>query len=145
MDRAPRQFAPALGIVLLQLTIGPREAPAQPSGDIAAPVSPIIGSLDEIRRASVFWERRPGPERRVVDQVCLVPDLPTFLEAIAAWDETHAFPILIDDVELTFKFLRAFRPARIVRYPRRSAPIPAGRLWDEAVAAVGRSWSAAEV
>ena len=28
----------------------------------------------------------------VVDQVCLVPDVPAFLEAIAAWDERHFFP-----------------------------------------------------
>ena len=75
----------------------------------------------------------------------LVPDLPTFLEAIAAWDERHYFPILIDDVELTFKFLRAFRPARIVRAPRRAAPLAPEKLWDQAVAAVGRSWAAASV
>jgi hypothetical protein len=107
----------------------------------AAPSPPDNRILDEIRRASVSWERRPGPQRQVVDVVCLVPDLPTFLEAISAWDGSHAFPILIDDVELTFKFLRAFRPARIVRYPRRGAAIAAGRLWDAAVAAVRRSWS----
>jgi hypothetical protein len=107
---------------------------------IAATGAQYNRGLDEIRRASVSWERRPGPERRVVDLVCLVPDLPTYLQAIAAWDETHAFPILIDDVELTFKFLRAFRPARIVRYPRKAGPIAAEQLWDAAVSAVGRSW-----
>jgi hypothetical protein len=96
--------------------------------------------VDEIRRASVSWERRPGPQRHIVDLVCLVPDLPTFLEAIAVWDESHAFPILIDDVELSFKFLRAFGPARIVRYPRKAGPIAAERLWDAARSAVGRSW-----
>ena len=87
--------------------------------------------------------RRAGPKRRVVDQVCLVPDVPTFLEAIAAWDEAHCFPILIDDVELTFKFLRAFRPARIVRYPAqgraRSRPTGSGTRPSRPV---GRSWSA---
>src|SRR4051794_29771308 len=141
MDRSLRRAGVVLGIGLLQLAGLPTTARAQPPAAIAAPVSPLSRSPDEIRRASTSWERRPGPERRVVDQVCLVPDVPTFLEAIAAWDEAHAFPILIDDVELTFKFLRAFRPARIVRYPRRSGPIPADRHWDEAVAAVGRSWS----
>jgi hypothetical protein len=107
---------------------------------LAAAGSAYNQSLDEIRHASVFWERRPGPKRRVVDVVCLVPDLPTFLEAIAAWDQSHAFPILIDDVELNLKFLRAFRPARIVRYPGKAAPIAAERLWDAAVSTVGRSW-----
>ena len=43
----------------------------------------------------------------MIDQVCLVPDVPTFLEAIATWDRGHWFPILFDDVESTFRFLRA--------------------------------------
>ncbi len=51
-----------------------------------------------------------------MDQVCLVPDLPTFLDAIAAWDERHYFPILIDEPAWTLPFLRAFRPARVVRH-----------------------------
>jgi hypothetical protein len=130
MDRPSQRIGVVLGIGLWLSGGMAADAPAQSPPDIAAP-------------AWVSWEQRPGPGRRVVDQVCLVPDVPTFLEAIAAWDEGHAFPILIDDVELTFKFLRAFRPARIVRYPRRAGAIPADRLWDEAVAAVGRSWSGA--
>ncbi|MEA2630344.1 MAG: hypothetical protein QOE66_563 [Chloroflexota bacterium] len=80
MDRLRRR----LGIGLLQLAIRPRDVAPEPPRDIAAPVPPLDGSLAEIRRASVFWERRPGPGRRVVDQkICLVPDLSTFLEAIA--------------------------------------------------------------
>jgi hypothetical protein len=115
--------------------VGQTKAPGMLAAD-----SPYNRSVDEIRRASVSWERRPGPRRQVVDLVCLVPDVPTFLEAIAVWDENHAFPILIDDVELTLKFLRAFRPARIVRYPRKVGPITAERLWDAARAAAGRAW-----
>jgi hypothetical protein len=116
-----------------------REAPGQPA---AAAERPLPAYLDELRRASDGWRRRPGPERSVIDQVCLVPDLPTFLEAVAAWDERHYFPILIDDIELTFKFLRAFRPARIVRYPRKAAAIPPEQLWTRVRAAVGRAWTA---
>src|SRR3954466_5080851 len=138
MERALRCFGIILVLGLLKLADTP--APAPPPF-IAAPVSPINRSLDEIRRASASWERRPGPDRQVVDLVCLVPDLPTFLEAIATWDEAHDFPILIDDVELTFKFLRAFRPARIVRSPRPVAALPADQGWDRAVAAVGRAWA----
>src|SRR4051812_6823443 len=131
MDRSRRRPRIGLGIGLLQLVIMPMFAPAQTPRDGAATTPSRTRIEDEIRRSSVSWERRPGPERQVIDVVCLVPDLPTFLETIAAWDEAHAFPILIDDVELTFKFLRAFRPGRIVRSPRRSEPIPAGKLWDE--------------
>lgn len=99
------------------------------------------GALDEVRRASVSWELRTGPPRRVVDQVALVPDVPTFLEVIGTWDSGHWFPVLIDDVELSFKFLRAFRPARVVRFPRKAPPVEADRAWEAAVSAVGRSWS----
>ena len=77
----------------------------------------------------------------MVDQVCLVPDAATFYEVLTTWDQATYFPILIDDVELSLKFLQAFRPARIVRYPRRGQPIGPAQAWDRAVAAVGRSWS----
>ena len=69
--------------------------------------------FDELRKASEEWDRRLGPERKVINLVCLVPDVTTFLEAIKVWDREHCFPILIDDVEFSFKFLRAFRPARV--------------------------------
>src|SRR4051794_6090151 len=102
----------------------------------------FLQNLQELGRASAGWGQRAGPERQVVDQVCLVPDLPTFLEAIATWDDRHYFPVLIDDVEYTLKFLRAFQPARVVRLPRRAAALSPGEVWDRAVAAVGQSWSA---
>jgi hypothetical protein len=112
-------------------------------GPIAA-TAPAQGPGDEVRRAAAEWGRRGGPSRRVVDQVCIVPDVPTFLEAVSSWDRDHWFPVLIGDVELTFKFLRAFRPARIVRYPRRAEPLAADRVWDRALAAVGGSWAEAD-
>jgi hypothetical protein len=97
--------------------------------------------LAELRRASAEWQLRGGPSRRVVDQVCLVPDVATFYEALAAWDEDRFFPILIDDAELDLKFLRAFRPARVVRYAGRGRPIEPGGEWARAVEAVGGAWS----
>src|SRR3954452_13264297 len=109
MDRSPRcprssrgigmAVAMAIATGLLPPAAGPRLARAQPTGGPGAAVTPVNRSLEELQRTWVTWQRRPGPERRVVDMVCLVPDLPTFLEAIATWDEGHAFPILIDDVE----------------------------------------------
>lgn len=114
-------------------------------GRASAQVSLFDPRFEEVRKASVTWDNRPGPSRQVVDMVCLVPDLPTFFEAVAAWDEAHYFPVLIDDVELTFKFLRAFRPARIVRYPSKAAAIPPDKVWEKAVAAVGKAWSSGNV
>ncbi len=102
---------------------------------------------DALRRASVMWERRNAPERQVVDQVCLVPDFETFLEAIGTWDERHYFPILIQDAEYSFKFLRAFGPARIVNYPKKAggvSPLPIEQRWHAALTAVSRSWTSAD-
>lgn len=99
-------------------------------------------AFEELRQADAAWDRRLGPERRVVDVVCLVPDVATFLEAVGQWDDRHYFPILIDDVECSLRFIRAFRPARVIRYPARADRIAPEALWDRAVEAVGMSWSA---
>src|SRR5829696_420935 len=138
MTRPSRHLSTLFWLAIAIGLASAQRAPAQP---VAGPAPALPPYLDELRRASAEWRRRAGPERAVIDQVCLVPDLPTFLEAIATWDERHYFPILIDDIELSVKFLRAFRPARIVRYPRKSAAIPADQVWTRAVAAVGRAWS----
>ncbi|HEU5118119.1 MAG TPA: hypothetical protein VFT74_15975, partial [Isosphaeraceae bacterium] len=118
-----------------------------PSEPALRPQPPALSLYDKrlgaLRVASVSWMNRPGPRRKVVDVVCLVPDVPTFLEAVALWDSEHAFPILIEDVESTLRFLRAFQPKRVVRFGRKKqaeekAP---DALWTDAVSAVGQSWS----
>ena len=95
---------------------------------------------EELRVASATWDFRRGPDRIVADVVCLVPDVPTFLEALSTWDRGHAFPILLDDADTALKFIRAFRPARVVRFPKVAKPLSGDALWSAAVAAVGRSW-----
>jgi hypothetical protein len=82
--------------------------------------------LSTLLRAANSWWRDGDPQRLVVDQVCLVPDAPSFFEAIAVWDESHFFPILIDEPVWVLPFLRSFRPARVVRYSRRASPAVAG-------------------
>ena len=132
-------FAALLGL----LAIGERPSPGQgPTDRVPAPISSAFDPrIEPVRLAAASWESKQGPERSVVDQVCLVPDLPTFLQAVASWDQGHYFPVLFDDIETSFRFIRAFRPARIVRLPRASAPIPASKLWDRAIEAVGASWA----
>ncbi len=96
-----------------------RPARGDDSGKRGLAVLPATASdprLVPLRRAAASWRRAPGPRRMVIDQVCLVPDVPSFFEAIAAWDEGHYFPILIDEPAWTLPFLRAFRPALVVRY-----------------------------
>src|SRR5579864_3110845 len=141
--RALRNIAAALVLASI-----PGSAPSWAPGWVGGP-SPIFWPfprslsdprLEAERKASVAWETRTGPKRQVVDLVCVVPDVATFFAAIAAWDERHYFPILIDDPEYSLRFLRAFRPARIVQFPRRVLAIPDERLWPEAVKAAGRAW-----
>lgn len=125
-------------VSLLLMTTAAARLQAQPA---AGRDSRLPSYVEEVRRASVSWDRRTGPPRQVVDMVCLVPDLPTFLEAIAAWDDEHYYPVLIDDIEFSFKFLRAFQPARIVRFPRKAGPISDDQVWARAQAAVARAWT----
>ncbi len=133
-------------------------------GTAERPVLPTLAAdprLIPLRRAGETWRLAAGPRRTVVDQVCLVPDVPSFLEAIAAWDDEHWFPILIDEPAQVLPFLRAFRPARVVRYTSRR---PAGETlkspgpgpgsanrptheserlarWMAAMKAVARAWT----
>lgn len=112
------------------------------------------GRLASLRTANESWRTSAMPRRVVVDQVCLVPDLPTFLEAMGAWDERHYFPILIDEPGWTLPFLRSFRPSRVVRYAGRThragsnsdasesaAPYRGESAWLRATEAVRRACS----
>jgi hypothetical protein len=116
-------------------------------GAMPLPPLPVVAAdprLAPLRRAAESWRRSTGPRRVVVDQVCLVPDVPSFFEAIAAWDDRHYFPILIDEPAWTLPFLRAFRPARVVRFAGRGdagASSVAVDRWRAAVTAVSRGWS----
>jgi len=131
-----------LASLLGLLVIGDHSSPGQGEGKTVW--SPVISvqdpRMEPILQAFPLWESRQGPTRLVVDQVCLVPDLRTFLEAVASWDQGHYFPVLFDDVESSFRFIRAFRPARIIRLPRSAPAIPPSKLWDRATEVVASSW-----
>lgn len=106
-----------------------------------------IETLDDPRlrhllEASSRWRKARGPERTVVDQVVLAADVPSFLEAVAAWDDRAFFPVLIDDPAWTLPFLRAFRPSRIIRFRSSGRSRGQGPFedWRAAQEAVGRSW-----
>ncbi len=121
-------------------------ARAWPAGPAAAPTAwEAMKSLDDVRldglrRASASWDFRSGPARDVVDQVALVPDLATFLDVIATWDRERWFPVLIEDAESTPRFLRAFRPSRVVRPPASRRQVGPGHAWARALEAVGSAW-----
>lgn len=108
---------------------------------IAGPQELDDRRLRLLMRSAASWKRRGGLGRRVVDQVCLVPDADAFLEALGAWDQHTYFPILIDEPAWVLPFLRAFRPARVVRYAGRGGRAAgAGAGWRKAELAVARAW-----
>lgn len=99
--------------------------------------------LKHLLKAAETWRERPGPARKVVDQVCLVPDLPSFLAAVSTWDAEHFFPVLWDDPAWSLPFVRAFRPARVVRLQAAwpgAEKLGSYEVWTKALEAVGRSW-----
>lgn len=125
--------------LLSLLMIGSEPSSQGPGG------GPPIVALDDprlaqLRAAAARWEARQGPARAVVDQVCLVPDLAGFFDAISRWDRTRYYPILIEDAESTLRFLRAFRPSRVIRPSRPSPSIKPAAIWAAACAATRQSW-----
>lgn len=143
IERCNRKRRAMLAALLLALLVGP--APGTQDGGAYVPARSLEDArLRRLREASATWALRSGPSREVVDVVCLVPDAATFYRAIGTWDESHWFPVLIEDVEFTSKFLRAFRPARVVRFPSRGRPSRGDGLWSASITAVGRSWTAAD-
>ena len=61
-------------------------------------------------------------KREVLDVVVLVPDLPTFAEAVSCWTDKTFFPVLFQDDLYAPKFVAAFKPAQVLSLP----PSPAG-------------------
>ena len=104
--------------------------PKTPDAVDAGPLRLSDARLGSLRLAADAWRRSTSPKRQAVDQVCLVPDVAAFMEAIALWDFGHFFPILIDEPAWTLPFLRAYRPARVVRFTgtarQKNAASPSG-------------------
>ena len=134
-----RELRPSSALVLALAAWGAVAAPAA-RAQAPPPTSIYDARLSALRRASVAWENRQGPRRKVVDRVVLVPDVAGFFAVIATWDEGQWFPILIDDAELAPKFLRAFRPAAVIRYPGNPKPLDEAGLWSAAEVAVAAAW-----
>lgn len=159
IDLMLRRLPPLLATLAIVLAIitGCSKAPTHivsPGLDldpsIAISVAPLERMDDPQLRhlvdAAAIWREQRGPLRVVVDQVVLVDDVPDFLAALQTWTNDAYFPILVDDPAWTPAFVRAFRPARIVRFSSPTAHRPSGPLeeWRTAEVAVGRSWMKAE-
>ena len=123
------------------LAVGSDPTIAQGNKPPDPPATLFDTRLNDLRIASIAWKARVIPKRQVLDVVCLVPDVPTFFDAISTWDEHVYFPILIEDAPNTLRFLRAFKPSRVVRYPKRSDPLTPAKTWEAAQTAIGRAWT----
>lgn len=150
MLRSSRLLPPILAAWALASAGCGRSSPSPNPIVVAASTAPVE-ALDDPRLSALMeaaerWRRMRGPSRSVVDQVILAADAPSFYDALATWDQGAYFPILIDDPRWTLPFIRAFKPARVVRWPRRPRSREDGPLedWIAAEAAVGRSWAAEE-
>lgn len=102
-----------------------------------------LGDL-ELDAAQRSWTQSLAETRKVADIVCLVPNRETFLEALAQWDDQTYFPILIDDTDLSIKFLRAFRPKKVVRFPTKAAPLTDDTIWPLALTSALRGMLSAQ-
>ncbi len=74
-------------------------------------------------------------DRNVGNLVVLVEDERSFAQAVSRWDEQTFFPVLFDDGWYSALFIRAFKPATILRYEA-DAPgdLTADELMDAAAA-----------
>lgn len=155
--RIRRTTYPALLSIALCLFTGCSKGPnpevaanSELDPSIAVSVVPLesldVPQLRDLVNAGEHWRAERGPTRAVVDQIVLVDDVPGFLAALESWDREAFFPILIDDPNWTPAFVRAFRPARIVRFKAPTQPIRLGPTeeWRRAELAIGRTWTQPE-
>ena len=89
----------------------------------------------------IHGERQPLGAGLSSTRFAWCPTCRRFSRPIAAWDERHYFPILIDEPAWTLPFLRAFQPARVVRYTAK--PHAAGSVSDAKSAAASPRGEAA--
>lgn len=99
--------------------------------DPPAPGSEETPAPRQTALEDVPWQCRLGirsarlSERiRIVDQVVLVPDLPTWLDEIGRWQPGAQWPVLLEDDRYTPLFVRRFQPRRLLRRTSVERPLP---------------------
>ncbi|MCW8130907.1 MAG: hypothetical protein KIS92_11190, partial [Planctomycetota bacterium] len=83
--------------------------------------SPTLWRAAKAARALALGDDSPRnsrwAKREVLDVLVLVPDLETFADAVAHWDEDRFFPVLFQDDLYAPKFAAVFKPAKTVLLP----------------------------
>lgn len=83
-----------------------------------APTRYLAGLVDAQITGDFVERQSDWRTTKVVDAVCLVPDVASFLAAIQRWGDGPMFPVLIEDGWWAPMFIRAFEPARVVRWSK---------------------------
>ena len=111
----------------------------------APPPSPAAEQERQLQQMPWFARlgyRSLGVETKlpVIDCVVLVPDEGAYLEEIARWSPKARWPVLFEDDAFAPRFIRAFRPARVIRRAAGTPPADAAALASAASAAICRAW-----
>jgi|LauGreDrversion4_2_1035121.scaffolds.fasta_scaffold07183_5 hypothetical protein len=77
----------------------------------------------------------------VVDRVVLVPDEGAYLAEISKWTTKARWPVLFEDAAFAPRFIRAFKPAQVIRRAAGSPPADAAALRAACDAAICRAWN----
>jgi hypothetical protein len=105
----------------------PPVAPASPAPAAGAPPAAARTNVPpppwwaKMGLRALEVETRTG----VLDQVVLVPDEAAYLREIARWTPKVRWPVLIEDAAFAPRFVRAFKPAQVLRRGPAEEPLPA--------------------
>jgi hypothetical protein len=119
-----------LAIAFASVALGMQQAPSAPP--IQPPWFRLLGVRSLEMQASL----------PVIDQVVLVPDAATYIDEVSRWTTQARWPVLIEDNAFAPRFVRAFKPAVVLRRASvRSGADPAGaELRAKVESAIAKAW-----
>ncbi|MFO0963811.1 MAG: hypothetical protein U0625_13035 [Phycisphaerales bacterium] len=148
---APQAAPPAATPPAAPAPASPAPAPASPpSAPASPPATPAVqGAPNAPPAPPPPWWARLGmraldveQKLPVLDQVVLVQDDASYIAEIARWTPKARWPVLFEDDAFAPRFIRAFRPATVLRRAPAQPPAPAGdgALKAAIESAIIRAW-----
>lgn len=141
-----QHFLSALVTGTLTATLAAQPQPEVPRDPGGQPPQAI--RIEDLPPSIRLGARVSGVRARlpVVSSVVIVPDTRTYIRAVGEWSLRGRFPVLIDDGswasrEAIARFVRAFRPDRVVRLSADAAPAAGDAdIRGEVERAVAAAW-----
>jgi hypothetical protein len=134
----------AIALITLPLALAwALQAPPAPTGQSAlTPEQEQAKRIAEMPWFARLGMRSLGIEGKlpVVDRVVLVANEGAYLAEIARWTPKARWPVLIEDDEFAPRFIRAFKPAQVIRRPASAAPADDAALRAAVDAAIAHAW-----